>query len=392
MKRNSAILLLVLFLIGAIIGIFFSYIFLTNTSLQEVLQKTFSKDKTAQDAPELKDILDTTDQKKQFNAARKLAERVGVEEALDILYASSLPKTGEGHLVVHQIGFYAYKKYDIDAVAHCKDYFLYACYHGAIIEAASDKGFDVIPKMTDRCKSSTNQYFQCVHAAGHALVAMWGYDLPKALEMCDEFYEKETALPGVVTSCHNGAFMENIFGVHDWGSGKPPVRDWLSDTDPYFPCNHFAQKYQEGCWMNQASRIFQMNKGDLAKTTKDCDGIGNDKYTEWCINSLARQINALTYGNPSAPFELCKQMGRYWYNTCVLVNAGAFYSLAGREQAIAVCMQANSSSTLKKDCYNGVIALVSRDSLTHDQKEQLCKKIESAYTNQCHKAINAPPQ
>ncbi len=344
----------------------------------------------SQNTPELIDILDTSNQERQFTAAKKLAERVGVPKALDILYTSPLPKTGEGHLIVHQIGYFAYKKYGVDAVAQCKDYFLYACYHGAIIEAASDKGFEIIPKMTDRCNTTTSRYFQCVHAAGHALVAMWGYDLPKALEMCDEFYEKDTDGPKVVTSCHNGAFMENIFGVHDWGTGKPPVRDWLSDSDPYFPCNQFAEKYQEGCWANQASRIYHMNHGDLAKTTKDCDAIGNEQYTYWCIDSLARQINSLTYGNPFATFEICKQMGTHWYNTCVLINAGAYYSLSGRDEAIVICRQA--SSTLKSDCYRGAITMVKMDALDMTQKEQLCKKMEPSFANQCLEAIKTSSQ
>ncbi len=57
------------------------------------------------DVPEMKDILDPSNQEKRLKAARKLVERVGVEQALEILEHSPLPHTGEGHLVVHQIGF-----------------------------------------------------------------------------------------------------------------------------------------------------------------------------------------------------------------------------------------------------------------------------------------------
>ena len=127
------------------------------------------------DIPEMADILDPSDQEKRLKAARKLVERVDVEEALEILEHSALPHTGEGHLVVHQIGFYAYKKYGVDSILKCKDYFLYACYHGTIIEAASDEGFEAIKKMTDKCKASPVRYFQCVHAAGHSILAMWNY-------------------------------------------------------------------------------------------------------------------------------------------------------------------------------------------------------------------------
>src|SRR3989344_5314060 len=87
--------------------------------------------------PEMEEIL-SSDQEKRLLAGRKLVERVGVEAALEILEHSPLPHTGEGHLVVHQIGFHAYRTYGLEAINHCKDYFLFACYHGAIIEAAGE--------------------------------------------------------------------------------------------------------------------------------------------------------------------------------------------------------------------------------------------------------------
>ena len=197
-----------------------------------VLVKPISLD--YKDQPEMEDILQTTDQEKRLLATRKLVERVDVENALEILEHSPLPHTGEGHLAVHQIGFFAYKKYGLDSILKCKDYFLYACYHGAIIEAATDAGFEQITKMTDKCKESPVRYFQCTHAAGHAILAMLSYDLPEALKTCDKLYEQETAFPESLSSCHNGAFMENLFGVHDWGTENSPKQDWLS-KNPYFP-------------------------------------------------------------------------------------------------------------------------------------------------------------
>lgn len=344
---------------------------------------TPSPTKPSGEIPELKDILGSN-QTIRLKAARKLVERVGVEQALEILEKSSLPHTGEGHLVVHQIGFYAYKKYGIDAILKCKDYFLYACYHGAIIEAASDQGFEAISKMTDRCKAFPVRYFQCVHAAGHSILAMWDYDLPKGLETCDSLYEKESKFPEALSSCHNGAFMENLFGVHDWGSRKELKRDWLSDN-PYFPCNHFGDKYQKGCWLNQAARIYQMNGGDIAKTTQMCEGIGNDQYTAWCMDNIARQIHPLTSGDPVKSFQLCQQVGPKWYDNCVVVNAGSFYSVGGRDEAIFICSQVPPG--LKNECYQRIIGQIISDPIEKSEKEKLCQKIEIPFKNQCHSGL-----
>ncbi len=331
--------------------------------------------------PEIKTMLQG-DQTARLKAARQLAERVGVEEALEAVEQSTLPHTGEGHLAVHQIGFHAYKLYGPEAILHCKDYFLYACYHGVIIEAASDQGLDGVAKMADTCKASSGRYFQCAHATGHALLAMWNYDLPEALEDCDTIFEKEKDFPEALSSCHNGSFMENLFGVHDWGTGKETTREWLSD-DPYVPCTKFGEKYQKGCWLNQAARIYALNGGDVQKTRAQCEEAGNPQYTLWCIDNLARQIHPLTNGDVSKVFELCRDVGPFWYEKCVVVNAGSYYSVGDENAAIAIC-RGQLSPPAKADCYQTVLGqLVSDINLEKREKEELCRSVEDGFRGQC---------
>ena len=333
-----------------------------------------------QTVPELKDIL-SDDQTKRLLATRKLAERVGVEQALEILEHSALPHTGEGHLAIHQIGFYAYQTYGVDAILKCKDYFLFACYHGAIIEAASNQGFPEIVKMTDRCKIYSARYFQCVHAAGHAIMAMWNYDLPEALKTCDELYEKETQFPDALSSCHNGAFMENLFGVHDWGKeNTKPKRDWLSN-DPYFPCNAFGEKYQKGCWLNQAARIYQMNQGDIVKTATLCEHIGNSQYTAWCFDNIARQIHPLTNGDINKVFPLCEMLGGYWRENCISVNAGSYYSVGDRQAGIAICNRIIPPA--KSACFQNITGQLAAEPLSSLEKERLCKLMQGEFSQMC---------
>jgi hypothetical protein len=336
----------------------------------------------AEEIPEMADILGT-DQTARLNAARRLAERVGIEEALEILEASALPHTGEGHLAVHQVGFYAYQEYGTEAILHCKDYFLYACYHGAIIEAASDQGLTTVAQMADTCKGSPSRYFQCAHAVGHALLAMWDYDLPEALADCDHIFEKEeAAFPGALSSCHNGAFMENLFGVHDWGTDETPQRNWLS-TDPYFPCTAVGEKYQQGCWLNQASRIYTLMGGDVARTRSACEKAGNPQRVAWCMDNLARQIHPLTAGDVDKVYELCRQVGPTWQEKCVVVNAGSYYSVGDAETAIGVCRGA-LSPLAKTDCYNVVVGqLIPDTNRDRTSKETLCRSLEEGYQAAC---------
>lgn len=341
---------------------------------------TSSKTTDYKNIPEMKEILGS-DQTARLASTRKLVERVGVEAALEILEHSPLPHTGEGHLAVHQIGFYAYQKYGLESILKCKDYFLYACYHGTIIEAASDQGFEAIAKMTDYCKASSVRHFQCVHAAGHAVLAIWDYqNLPDALKTCDEIYGKETEFPNALSSCHNGAFMENLFGVHDWGTGKETEREWLS-KDPYFPCNAFEEKYQRGCWLNQAARIYQMNGGDITKTAQLCQQIDNPQYVEWCMDNLARQIHPLTNGDIIKVFSLCPLVGDAWREHCISVNAGAYYSVGGRNEAIAVCQKAVPNT--KPKCYETVMGQIVSDPISKKDRTTLCQMLETPHNNQC---------
>lgn len=332
--------------------------------------------------PEMSEIL-SVDQKTRLDATRRLAERVGVEQALEILEHSSLPHTGEGHLAVHQVGFHAYKIYGTEAILYCKDYFLYACYHGAIIEAASDQGLTSVAQMADTCKGSITRHFQCAHAVGHALLAMWNYDLRQALADCDKVFAKQTDFPQSFTSCHNGAFMENIFGVHNGGTTTESQRNWLKDDDPYFPCNAFGEPYQQGCWLNQAARIYALEKGSISQTSQKCQAIGNRQYTEWCMDALARQIHPLTAGHVNMVYQLCQQVGPQWYEHCVAVNAGAYYSVGDGDTAIQVC-HTNLSSAAKADCYQRVMAqLVPDINRSQEQKQALCQGMEESFNKNC---------
>ena len=344
------------------------------------LQPTTRPVLTVKDVPELGEIL-SSNQETRLKAARRLVERVDVTNALEILNNSPLPHTGEGHLVVHQVGFYAYKKYGPASILYCKDYFLYACYHGAIIEAASNSGFGAISQMANHCKSSQARYFQCAHASGHAILAIWDYNLPEALKTCDQIFEKEAEFAESLSSCHNGAFMENLFGVHDFGVREIPKRDWLKDSDPFSPCNFFGEKYQKGCWLNQAARIYQLYNGDIVKTAKTCQSAGNQKYTEWCLDNLARQIHALTNGEISKVFSLCQMLGENFRENCIIVNAGSYYSVGDPATAIGICSQIIPPA--KGSCYQGIISQITSDNLTQTEKKKLCKKIGGEFEKSC---------
>ena len=58
-------------------------------------------------------------------------------------------------------------------------------------------------------------------------------------------------------------------GTDRW---KPPgcPKRWLKSEDPHYPCTdpRIAERYQVGCWSNQASVMYQHFGGDLRKTAE----------------------------------------------------------------------------------------------------------------------------
>jgi hypothetical protein len=374
-----------LLIIAAVLTIVVTKFFYSNPSGSKFLS---SKEvPNWEEVPEMEEVL-SDEQEVRLTAMRKMVERVGVDTALEIVESSPLPHDGEGHLAVHQIGFHAYRAHGNEGILRCKDYFLYACYHGVIIEAASDQGFDGLKKMAQECEGTSGRYFQCAHAVGHSILAMWDYDLEESVKTCDKLYEPELErFPGALSSCHNGAFMENLFGVHDWGTGETPSREWISD-DPYFPCNAFGEKYQKGCWLNQAARIYQMNNGDIAKVAQLCDESGNEQYVEWCHDNLARQIHPLVHGDIGKVFELCQQVGSFWIEHCIVVNAGSFYSVGDPGTGIAICNQPISPPA-KADCYQRIMGqLVPDVNLNPKEKVAFCQKMEGGFQQECLQKIN----
>lgn len=388
---KPARLLVVVFILSVLLGIVIGALYVNRDAIGAVFLK-FAKSQflsdvklNPRDVPEIVKILDpVTGEDEQLRATRALAERVGPKEALALLKDSGLPYTGEGHFAVHQVGYVAWERFGEKALLHCEDYFLYACYHGAVIEAANSKdGFPTIKKMTNECREYQSRYVQCVHAAGHAILAIWNYQVDRALPTCDELFGDESPL----TYCHSGVFMENIFGVHDWDKNqRGPERKWLSDSDEYFPCNAFEEKYQIGCWQNQATRIYEMKNGDIGETAKSCEG-SPEKWRDWCFDSLARQIHPMTENDANKVYSLCVLVGEYRSDSCIVVNAGAYFSVGDGPMGIRVCNAAPESA--KSSCFDTVISYVLGANSRRDQKRDLCMLMDQNYAEKCQKSLES---
>lgn len=303
--------------------------------------------------PELKELLNEKDTKRQAKIVRAMAERYGPKQALEVMKRSGLPYTGETHLLVHAIGDVAYERYGDGALKVCDESFLSACFHGVIIHALGKEGMGGVSRMVKQCKDSGPLVFtQCSHAAGHGFLAWKNYEILEGLGLCDRLGELDNAIP--LFSCYDGVFMENIFGVHD---GVPSPNRMVKEGDPYYPCNAVPQKYRKGCWANQATLMYQQFKGNLREVAKHCDAVAEKEYKETCYHNFARQIHPLTLGKSEHAINLCKNASGEWQDFCLFTIVEAAFSVGDRtNMPYEICAYLKDKP--KQTCYEKLFNLL----------------------------------
>lgn len=124
-----------------------------------------------------------------------------------------------------------------------------------------------------------------------------------------------------------------------------------------------------------------MNEGSIEKTAKICKEAENEQHRLWCMDNLARQIHPLTNGDIVKVFSLCPLVGEEWREHCVSVNAGAYYSVGGRNEAIAVCQRVLPQT--KTDCYGKLVGQIISDPIGKEEKGAFCQMLEPPFREQC---------
>lgn len=224
----------------------------------------------------------------QQKVVQELVLKLGAEKAQDELLHSGLPFTGDSHLVIHTVGTMIYDNYGLEGIAHCRPYFLGACYHGFLIEVIGKRGPQVIENVWAQCKSAGPAIMpQCSHAVGHGLLVWKNSSIDDALDACDSIAADHDDF--VSFNCYDGVFMENVWGHHDHehGAEQPNI---VNDLD--YPCNdpQLKPRYLRACWGNQVSLLYKLFQGDLAKVGEKCLSLADFEIQESCFDGLARQI------------------------------------------------------------------------------------------------------
>jgi hypothetical protein len=333
---------------------------------------------------EIEQIKATQDLKAQSEIYRRLLERVGPLQAQEELFRSGLPFTGQTHLLNHVAGDYIFEKYGKEGLSYCRPYFLESCYHGFllhIIGAGGEAKIEDLQVAMDSCaKAGPSVPSQCSHGFGHGFVAAIGYkNLPQALKRCDEVGAQLKDFP--LYNCHDGAFMENIWAVHE---GTPSPDRWVRDGDNLYPCNapEISPHQVRACWSNQPSLLFQ-RFGKIKQVADVCASLSDGSHRETCYDGLARQIHPMTNGNADTTFKLCSEM-EAMSDFCVMTIVLAGFSVGDRNTPFELCARIKDSA--KEDCHNRLIGIMK--AYVPDAKERvaLCEKLKEPWKQRCKAA------
>lgn len=320
--------------------------------------------------PEMDELMREKDPRTQAKIVRDMAEKYGPAETLRFMTKSTLPRTGETHLLVHEIGNVAYAHYGNEALRYCDESFLSACYHGVILNALGDHGINGVADTVRQCKDQGIHVFtQCAHAAGHGFLASKNYKVLEALPFCDKLGEIDPHIP--LFNCYDGVFMENIFGVHE---GKPSPNRMVKKDDPSYPCNAVPEKYQGGCWANQATLMYQLFEGNLKKVAEGCDAVADKDHQQICYGNFARQIHPMTQGALIPAIQLCDNATAAWKDECLITLVGAAFSVGDRTTLpYQICAHmAGTNSPITKQCVETLFGLIASYSKSDSDKSAFC--------------------
>jgi hypothetical protein len=330
---------------------------------------------------EIKKIIATQDIKEKAYWDKKLIEKVGPVQAQEDFQHSGVPYNGQMHLLNHTVGDYIYKKYGPSGITMCKDYFSSSCFHGFIIRGIGNGNLKNVDAMMNACRKQGREAFdQCSHALGHGFLAWLGYPkLLDALHVCDAMAGRVNEFDA--SYCHNGVFMENLWGLHE---GKPSADRWIKASDKYYPCNdpRIAEKYLPGCWYNQAFHLMNnVYDGDHVRVAFECEKVIGKDNRYMCFDGVFRSINNMTGKDIPLKYKTCSKMPKGWNNECILIVLSASYQQGDHELPLKIC-DYTSNLELKKSCFKKAYQMINAYDSRVGRRD-FCLKIPKEYRGQC---------
>lgn len=323
---------------------------------------------------------------KNDDELRVWLKRAGAKKVMDkLLKDSGGGATVDCHQESHAVGRIGYELYGssvfLDGTAACHSGY----YHGAMETFLKEKGTIHLAKsVAEICNKFPTSFgvFECLHGVGHGVVAYKDYDLPQALETCEQLetdYDRN--------SCYGGAFMENVVAAQGMGATKGHETKWANKVDPLFPCNGISQDYniQYQCYQMQTSWMLTIYGYNFSKVVSECLKARLDMVSV-CFKSYGRDAAGHTLRNPQKIVELCAKVSREknYYEECVVGAVNVIIDFWGgglKAQATDLCKVVEESG--KKICYSTVAWRLNDIFSSAGDKQYVCGTFEEGYESLC---------
>ncbi len=191
--------------------------------------------------------------------------------------------TGDGHDFAHVIGRETARTFGPvwDAFSRCPNDFFLGCQHGFFEEMLITHP-DAAEAAVLICKTAPlDAASYCYHGIGHGLLMAKDYDTKAALAACDQLPRASNQ-----RSCFTGVFMENV-NAHFQGFARIGQ---FSKDDLFSPCDHVAERYQQGCYEQQADYLYRASSGSIIAVASACDGIKDVYSRTGCVRHLGQNV------------------------------------------------------------------------------------------------------
>jgi hypothetical protein len=290
------------------------------------------------------------------------------------------------HLTAHFLGQAAYKK--MGSVGKVFSQSTYAClggvFHGAVEGYFIEKNIDVgggnydavsaeIPKICGKSEDyqRPQDFTECNHGMGHALMFLTENDVLEALKLCDYLPNDNQQ-----NLCYTGAFMQNADGAQD--SDHPSK--YFSASDPLYVCDLVEEKYKRQCYTYATLTETQF---DVQKSAQLCREIPKNYQLE-CFNTVGRD-RTMTTAEPSELKRQCYEIPEAdFQKECI---RGASYNLVVRfnyDSPVPLQFCAILEGDQKLECFSQTGLAIKNITASDEILNSFCSQIsEESYKNKC---------
>ncbi len=295
----------------------------------------------------------------------KTIKKYGPAQVMDKINMLSTQRNFNCHLEAHKVGRVTYGVFGSSAFELCSSLCHSGCFHGSIEAFFRDKGTaNLQMNLQLLCANEKNGFFthQCLHGVGHGLMAWSDYQLFVALRSCDVLDTDAHR-----ASCWSGVFMENVVGAlakNEVNSGQKSVNrvtdpnlhytSFLND-DPQFPCNIVEEKYRDGCYFLQPTRMLQLFNYDFERVANEClkAPVVNQRS---CFQSLGREVDGSSNNDVIVAIQKCQYAPYGDARTNCLIGAvqDTFWDPSGQKEALSFCEKLTDNAEVKA-CYDTII-------------------------------------